>query len=76
MADETLVARTSDGSAVLLNPVATLVWDALADWQDTAGLVAVLARQFPEVGHEERSHAVCEALALLGEEDLLEHAEP
>lgn len=76
VADEILVARVSDGSAVLLNPMATLIWDALEGWQDEDGLVAELARRFPDVGHEERTRAVSEALQMLDREDLLEHGEP
>lgn len=60
----------------MLNPVATVLWEALADWQDTEGLVAVLAGRFPAVSREERSRAVDDALELLAREDLLEHVRP
>lgn len=73
--DEMLVAGSSDGTAVRLNAVATLIWESLAEWQDRQQLVAVLARHFPAVGHADRSDAIGEALALLDQEELLEHAE-
>ena len=76
IADELLVAGVADGTPVLLNPVATILWDALEGWQDEHELTDVLARRFPDVDQANRARAVADALALLDEEDLLEHAGP
>jgi hypothetical protein len=73
---ETVVSRPSDGLPLVLNSVATVLWDALADWHDSAELIDVLGAQFPDVGGDERSRAVAETLDLLADEDLIDRERP
>lgn len=72
---ERVLARPADGGVVVLGPSAAIVWGALADWTDFAGLLAVLADVYPAIPAAERAVALGEILRTLDEDDLLEHGE-
>ncbi len=47
--ERAVLYNRSTGSALVLNPAGTILWQALERQHDRASLVTILARKFPEV---------------------------
>lgn len=73
--DEVVVARPSDGEALLLAGAAAHIWALVEVWCTEADLEQSLAELFPDIDGDERSHAVSEVLMMLSSEGLIERSE-
>jgi hypothetical protein len=59
------------GSAIVLNPTASLLWAGLADASDPDTLAHSLHERFPKTQLEQVTSDVCEALAQMEKQQLI-----
>ena len=72
IAEGVIVARPSDGAAVIMQATAAVVWRALDDWTTSGAIDRTLAETYPAVSAAERVAARAEILETLRRDDLLE----
>jgi hypothetical protein len=72
--DALMVARPSDGAAVMLESTAASVWHLLDDWTTPDAVDRRLGDMFPGVAPADRSAARVQILQTLWDEGLLERA--
>lgn len=70
--DRVIVARPSDGSPVVLDVTAAIVWNAIDDWTTVAALDSQLASIYPSVAANDRHDACREVLVALSNDGLIE----
>jgi hypothetical protein len=70
--DSVIVARPSDGTSVVIESAAALVWRALEVWCTADDVDRCLSQAYPDVPREERVAAWRLTLKLLEDEDLVE----
>ena len=71
-----MVARPSDGAALVLDATSTVVWVLLDEWLDRERLMAELADHFTESDPSELAGALDSVLDLLEDGELLERSSP
>lgn len=70
--DETVVARPEDGKALVLNPTATVIWQAMASWSSTDELLGRLETVYPATPDATRVEGLERLVAELLSEGLVE----
>jgi hypothetical protein len=70
--DDVIVARPGDGEAVVMSPVAGVVWRSLDDWSTTLDIDRCLADVLPGVSDADRAAVRNEVLQALQSDGLLE----
>lgn len=71
-----VVARPSDGAALVFDATSTVVWVLLDDWIDRATLATELAQHFADSSGAELAAALDSVLELFEDGDLLERSSP
>jgi hypothetical protein len=70
--DQIVLARPSDGTAIVLHSAAALIWYLLEEWTDFEELALLLTERYPTTTESDRERGLTEVLGLLEKEDLLE----
>lgn len=69
-----MLSRLRQGTALLLEPTAAVVWEAATDWISVGDLERILASRYPGIDTSERAEALERIVTMFIDEDLVEQS--